>query len=329
MKKLSLLLLMSIVILSCSKTESTGDEYVSLEKTTYEIADDTFITVLLDPTLEVESHSFTSLDEHDDYVDQLEDSSNQTITLNKKMYEDLSHYFDPFQIAVFNKNYSVEIGDKVFKATKEAIYKKSKNRNDWELHLYYGLSGKEDLKETELVYKNSNDLSKLKDYDFKSPTSKKVYERKLEEGFAKGKNTQYFNYPEVVRYKETQFGNIQTARIRWKCWNEEYVNVFATKAKGGTLTEINRASRGWQPMRDDGKIGDYLETGEHDRSTGRVSVEIKTSKGTGEADVWKRNVSKDKVKRKKKTNATSFHFGWIRDNITGEPNTGMRDFWLN
>lgn len=329
MKKLSLLILISIICFSCSISEEEKGGTETLEKVLYEMEDDLWITVVLDPNLQPTSYSFETLDAHDDFLIALEESSNNTIVVNKKVYEDLSHYFDPFQISILDDNYAIRIGDETYRATKEAIYKQTESEGEWNLHLYYGLSGKEDLKETELVYKNSNDLSKLKDYDFKSPTSKMVYKRKLEEGFAKGKNTQYFNYPEVVRYKETQFGNIQTARIRWKCWNEEYVNVFATKAKGGTLTEINRANRGWQPMRDDGKIGDYLETGEHDRSTGRVSVEIKTSKGTGNADVWKRNVSKDKVKRKKKTNATSFHFGWIRDNITGEPNTGMRDFWLD
>lgn len=329
MKKIAFLALLSIITISCSKTESTGSEYVNLEKTIYEIADDTFITVLLDSNLEPGSYSFSSLDAHDDYVSQLENSSNQTITLNKKMYNDLSHYFDPFQIAVFDKNYSVEIADDTFKATKEAIYKKSKDNNDWELYLYYGESGKESLKESELIHKNSGDLSKLRNHKFKCPQAKELYAEKANRGFAKGKNVKYYYYARSVRYKETQFGSIQTANIRWKCWNEEYHKRFGTKAKGGTITEINRLNQGWQEMRSDGKIGDYLETGEADRSTGYVEVEVKTSKGSKSAQVHKRSVSVDKVKRKKKTNAWSYHLGWIRDNITGEPDTGMRDYRID
>ncbi|KAA1242420.1 hypothetical protein [Aquimarina sp. RZ0] len=325
MKKLTFIIILGILIVSCTKPEDENNTLLNLEKVSYEIADDQFVTVILDPNLEPKTHSFNSLDAHDDFLIQLEETSNNTITVNKKMYEDLSHYFDPYQISILDKNYAIKVGDDVFKATKEAIYKKSKGTDNWKLYIYYGLSGKVSLEETELIHKNYMNLSKLEGYQFKCPDAKALYQKKLQ-GIAK-RDTKYFYSDVLVKYRETNNGSIKTASIRWKCWNESYKR-FGRKGKGGTVTEIKRSGQGWKVMNDNEIMGKYLLNGETDESRGYVKVQVKTSKGSKTRE-GKRNVSVDKVKRKKKRGTWSYHNGSIRDNNTGEMNRIMRDFKVN
>ena len=107
-----------------------GTSDAQLEEVQYEMYDDVFVTVVLDPNKAHEFHSFASLEEHDNYLLSMEESSKKVV-LNKKMYEDLSHYFDPYQLTVMDMNYEIEVGLERFKADHEAIYKRATPGSDW------------------------------------------------------------------------------------------------------------------------------------------------------------------------------------------------------
>ncbi|UII19124.1 hypothetical protein [Fulvivirga ligni] len=325
-----------VFLSSCEESEDGQKLGDALQEVTYQ-SDDYSVTVRLDPNLVHNSHSFKSLQEHDDYLIDLEKSSNGLITLNKKMYEDLSHYFDPYQIAVIDNNYQLEVAGEVFKVDEEAVYKQVNGA--WELDLFYGKSGLVDLEETAMVYSNVEDLEALTDYQFKSPESKRVYENKKAE-ISSGKVARdygYYYYKNSngslrnVEYKKTPNGNTYYAYIRWYCWNESYRRMFAAKAKGGTETQILRAEDGgdFVKLNNDETIGKYLVSGQLDTGGGNVMVEIdgRTGRIAGASARW--NAMRDNVKRVKDRFTHSIHYAAVRDNSTGTLIRAMYRYELN
>ena len=127
------------IFFSCEEQNDLNSTQ-DLETVQYEMADNQWVTVILDPNLEHDSYTFASLEEHDDYLLTMEESG-EAVTVNKKMFEDLKHYFDPYQIAILDQNYSIKVGGETFRVTKEAIYKRTEASSDWAMYLYYGLSG--------------------------------------------------------------------------------------------------------------------------------------------------------------------------------------------
>ena len=318
----SLCLALSIICFfgSCDPSEEMVNV---LEEVQYEMSDDHMVTVILDPNFTHQSYTFASLEEHDQYLNDLEER-NEPLVVNKKMYNDLSHYFDPYQLLVLDMDYTVRVGDDTFKATPEAAYKKNTDTNSWDLHIYYGLSGTVDLEETSLIYENINDLKKLEDYEFKSPISKELYIKKSTVDLKpEGKDYRYFYHRDgngtikTLLYRNYPTGEVLQANIRWFCWNEEY-RSWGGKAKGGTVTEINRLVGGiqssWTSMPSGSKIGAYHANGIADTSVPYVYVKVQTSKGskTGSANNW--SVSKSGLKRKNGKSAWSYHRTKVREN---------------
>ncbi|UII25593.1 hypothetical protein LVD15_20135 [Fulvivirga maritima] len=330
-------ILLAMFMISC---EDQDEQNLSenLQEVSYAMSDQYSVTVRLDPNLVHSSYAFKTLDEHDEYLNNLEESSNGVITVNKKMYETLSHYFDPYQIAVIDNNYEIEVEGEVYKVDHEAIYKKV--ANTWELYLFYGESGKVDLEETAKVHESANNLEMLASYNFKSPVSRRIYERQvLNVNSGKLADRDEIEYPlrnpdgstKRVQYRKVNNGTIYSAEIRWRCWNESY-NKWGKKAKGGTITEIKRMEEGtsavWRSLSNDAKIGTYLISGMVEGVGGRVTVKVDGGKGSSSAsNRW--SVSKDKVKREKNKSAKSTHNGEVRDSSTGELEVGMSDIKLN
>ncbi|MBL3655931.1 hypothetical protein [Fulvivirga sediminis] len=331
-------ILLAMFMMSCEDDQNEKGLSKDLQEVSYEMSDEYSVTVRLDPDLVHSSYSFKTLDEHDDYLNNLEETTNGVITLNKKMYETLSHYFDPYQIAVIDNNYEIEVEGEIYKVDHEAIYKKVDN--SWELYLFYGESGTVDLEETAKIHENYNNLDVLDEFSFKSPVSKRIYEREvLNVNSGKLAARDEIEYPlrnpngsiKRVQYRKVQNGPIYSAEIRWRCWNESY-NKWGKKAKGGTITEIKRMEEGtevgWRSLSNGAKIGTYLISGMAEGVGGKVTVKVDGGKSSGSASgQW--SVSKDKVKRSKNRSARSIHNGEIRDSSTGELEVGMSDISLN
>ena len=326
---------LTVLLSSCEENEDAQNLSNGIQEVNY-VSDDFSVTVKLDPNLNHDSHSFETLQEHDDYLLSLEETSQGVISLNKKMYEDLSHYFDPYQIAVIDNNYQIQVAEETYKVDQEAIYKKVNGA--WELDLFYGKSGLVDLEETTLVHTNIRHLENLSDYQFKSPESERIYNRE-KTAFANGKmavDSREYVYkdsngaPKLIEYKRSQYGETFYAYIKWYCWNESY-RQWGKKAKGGTETLIRRFEDGEEYVKLDNSqsIGAYLVTGERDDEGGKVEVVVDGRDGsTGSAtDRW--NTSKSKVKRKKNKSAHSSHSGWVRHNQTGELIKGMDKFHVD
>ena len=137
----------TFLLLSC---DDEVNEIV-LEEIQYEMRDGEFVTIKLDPNKSHESLNFESFEEQEKYLLELEESGTELI-LNKEMYKELSHYFDPYEIFILDDNYSVRIGNKAYRTTRTALFERSYDQEEWQQYRYFGLSGDEDVKESELIH---------------------------------------------------------------------------------------------------------------------------------------------------------------------------------
>lgn len=313
--------LFGAIIFSCENNFELENTPDGVEEVTYDFGDGEIINVTLDPNFNHGSYSFSNLEEHDSYLIAME--SKGQLVVNKKMYQDLIHYYDPYQIAVLDQNYTVTVGDEVFKATPEASYKKSIKGGDWEMHIYYGLSGEEDLKETELVFMNKQNLDVIKDYQFKSPASKEIYDSFVngDNPSTEGRTEDIVNLNDengqayLVKYRDCRTCIVKTAYIRWVVWRENY-RSWGGKAKGGTYTQISRESNPrneWRNLVGTSPVGAYHENGTKDTSAPYTRVRVSAKKTKDEPkNEW--SVSVSKVKRKNGRSASSQHWAKFREN---------------
>ncbi|MEO9477200.1 MAG: hypothetical protein ABJG41_16765 [Cyclobacteriaceae bacterium] len=323
----------SILFSACQEQDSTQPQ---LEEVQYEMYDDVFVTVVLDPNKVHEFHSFASLEEHDNYLLAMEEGGEKVI-VNKKMYEDLSHYFDPYILSVMDMNYEIEVAGERFKADREAIYKKVSERGEWELYVYYGLTGKVDLRETGMVFDNIEKLETLEDYNFKSPAAHEVYLEKLEfmsnpEGRVAADPDQDFwvvedypNHQKDFKYRKIDGGDtLFHSNIRIYSWNKKYTS-WGKKAKGGTKIQIRRLTggdymSGFETLSQNGPqtIGDFHEDGSADNSVPYVYVRLfAKSSGAGSSIADRHNwwVEKDNADRNRNL-VISHHKAEVRENNT-------------
>ena len=172
-KHLSVLVTMAMmtILYGCNPTT---DEEILIEQIQYELEDGQFIAVKLDPNLVQDGHVFTSLEKFEEALEQMEEAGHP-ISLNKALYEKLSHYFPTFEISLMDHNSQVEIGGVLYRADNEAAYALSED-GKWEKTIHYGTDGLTDLHETTKVYENLGQLHLLEDYEFKSPDARKIFE---------------------------------------------------------------------------------------------------------------------------------------------------------
>lgn len=339
-------LFITMVVLLVMSACDTTEQKNQIQVESYQLYDDVTIQVKLDPTFMHQSYSFSSLAEHDEYLDSLEQLGE--VVLNPKLYSELSHYFDPIQLSVLDMDRSIHIGDTTFRATTEAIYKRTTNTN-WILHLFYGKSGDISLNETAMIYENHSNLHLMKNYKFQDPVSAKLYSRFIKTKSSPkgthsellGKQSKHYYYnignstngePYIIEYRNSYNGTIYKANIRWYVWNEQY-RSWGAKAKGGTSTEIlklNDIPYGWVPMGDNSDvIGFFHRNNMVDNSEPWTKVQVKTSKSSKskESDSWKVSVSK--VNRKNNRGAWSYHSGKIRPNNSNKSAEIMNNYYVN
>lgn len=253
---LLLTLFSSAVLFSCSETEELDDQII--EQVQYELEEGKFITVHLNPDFDQQSREFISMQAYDDHLDQLEEVGD-IVTVNKDLYEELSHYFNPYEISLLDNNNQVKIGDILYRADQEAAYQQSAG-DSWEKIVHYGESGLVDLHETTKVYENLGQLHLLENYKFQSPEARRIYEEmKGSSGAAKterlnrhiftvtssnisGANTNpctFFCTPYIFNYPNGFF--TVSAELRVIVYNEEFSN-WGLRAKSGTALQIRDIS---------------------------------------------------------------------------------------
>lgn len=336
--KLSLMLL----IATFSACESLTDSQTSREIQTYQIGEST-IQLVLDEEYRHPDRKFNTLEEYDHFkasVEKIAIEKNELI-LNKGMYQALSHYFTPFEVYAMDSKAEVHIGSNSYKATDKALYKLL--NGNWEVEVYFGLSGDVDLKEHELIIANRNNISALSNYEFLDPSAKRRYES-LKAALSAPKQTpdpdqilaldyNYYYFHEnnsgtgalhEFKYRNSATGPIYTAHIRWYCWDETYRSGGDARARGGTITEIYRLHdlNGWVPLPDNNTpIGSHHEDGSLDVSLPWTSVTVITYNSfpgsikqsrTSDAESWR--VSRTAVHRNNDMGTDSYHSANIRYN---------------
>ncbi|MFT6865721.1 MAG: hypothetical protein ACJA08_000546 [Cyclobacteriaceae bacterium] len=336
----------SILINACQEQESAQPQ---LEEVKYEMYDDEFVTVVLDPNYMSVSHHFQSIEEYDNYLNLMEESGVKVI-VNKTKYQDLIHYFDPFEISVMDEENQVSIGDVIYKATSEATYKREIDKDAWELDIFYGLDGKADLKETELIYKNIANLDALQDYQFKSPASRKIYIGILEDVKTNGrilntKTTDYYDWKTsptgakyLVQARDEYAGDVKYFLVRWNCWHETFHEGLYDRAKGGTITEWQATdmysnhcitSGCYTAIPSGTKFGTHHLNNITDTSVPSVKVEVLTCKGTRTAVASDWSVASDRIRRCSNGWAHSYHYSNVRENDSNISTSQMNGFYID
>ncbi|MEL6560552.1 MAG: hypothetical protein AAFQ94_20340 [Bacteroidota bacterium] len=272
---LLLTLFSSAVFFSCSETEEPDDQI--MEQVQYELEEGNFVTVQLDPNFDQQSREFVSMEEYEDQLDQLEEAGD-IVTVNKSLYEELSHYFDPYEISLLDNNRQVEIGGILYRTDQVAAYKKV--GNSWEKIVHFGEDGMTDLNETSMIYDYLDNLQQLDDYDFKSPAARAIYERL--KGSSSSPQTEAHSEHVLYITQSNLFsgnpfpcqncenfaytftypwnGNTIQAQLRVIVWNEENA-IFGSNAKSGTKVQImdvssnGRFGQNWTTPGDGTRIG--------------------------------------------------------------------------
>ena len=335
-----------IFLISCSENE----ESLTIEEPTsllFENDAGKTIEIILEPHLIQPPRQFASFDKSDDFLVALEESSS-SLNLNKKLYEDLAHYFDPYEIYLMDNNGLVTVGNTVYKADEVGHYRQL-NDGSWELLLYYGISGNVDLEETALKHQHHLNLEELENYEFKSPAAREVYERLLIEnkdldnsevnnaGRVMAKHFAIIDWedpntdqPYIIKYRNYMNGPILSAKMQFYIWNEDYKHSGKKRMKGGTYCEIFRFSVGqWQPMPNGSKIGNYHENNTFDTSTPYTYVRVFTNKNSGNSDFiydWQAFIGG--VSRSRKQAAKSYHTIKIRRNNSNIREDVYVDYYL-
>ena len=327
--------LFSVVLLnSCDQSEDVP----TLETISYEMAPGEIVTVTLDPNKQHELMVFDNIDEQDAYLLEMENKT-QELVINKALYNELSHYWDPYEIAILDNNRMVQIGNEVYKSSKEALYVKPVNGNDWELDLYYGESGKVHEEEIKMVYGNVFNAEKLENYQFQSPAAQQEYqELKIEaqndfatSGRVQTTRSRTYVYgvggpnegePYEFWYRDATSGQgsgRKTAIVQFYYWHTTKKKK-GRRVDAGTEVQIKRVSQNdqWVTPGRYSKVGRYHDNGSLDRSEPKVYLRVRTSKATKELSTsspsytgsW--NLSVTGVKRRH--GAHTYHQAGIRLN---------------
>lgn len=318
----------NIFFMSC--TEQVHDtEMMPIEILQYALDSETTIEVALDPSLNQAHRVFSSIEEHDEYVESVENTGR--VTINKHLYEELGHYYSPLEILVLDMNGELTVGDEDYRATRLATYEKPTTGNEWKMSVYHGESGTVDLEETELIHKNIDNLNALKDYKFQSPWAKELYTEKLSSistsGRVMGKDSKYFyhtdsnNNWEIMYYRNSQTGDIFNAKIRWYCWNESYTTKWGKRrSKGGTITQVLRSNYNtWTSLNESEPLGQYHANGDRDNSLPYTKVRVRSRSGSSkEAEKYEWSVSVSDIKRPANKGTESWHWAQIRDNNSNQ-----------
>lgn len=263
--KITLLFCAVLMLQSCENSESQIED-LQLETLTYELHGEKTITFDVSPIFQHESRTFESYDTFNDFLVD-EEEENKPLVINKEMWENLKHYWNPYKVAQFDKNYEITVDGKKHRVDSEAIYVQN-SAGVWEMDVFYGLSGDVEYEEIKMVSLGEGKLETLKDYAFKSPSAKKYYEEKLRQP-SKSKNSAFSlitpgNFAFTTAYNdiglfqtnisllqngayEVLYGpnqlrnskNLQTrAAIAVFSYNEEYRNNLSARARGETALFI-------------------------------------------------------------------------------------------
>ncbi|MBC6424983.1 MAG: hypothetical protein GDA51_00610 [Ekhidna sp.] len=180
------------------------------------------------------------------------------LIINKQMWETLGHYWDPYEVSLFDEDYKLHIGNITYKVDKNAIYKKEP-RGDFEMTIYYGDDGYVHSDEVQFIYQNSDNLEEIANYDFKSPAAKELFieEKKstssrtysISHGFhilstsnfAGSPTSLSSGSPYEVRYF-SDAGYLTRANLAVFYWNAEYRD-FGGRGEGGTVLLIRDIDR--------------------------------------------------------------------------------------
>lgn len=333
-KLFSLIFVASVHVFLSSCTASFDQEEEPVQNIRYELDDGTVISVVLDSNYEQQHTLFDSYEQHDEYLQGLENSDEELI-VNKRLYEELSHMWDPFQISVLDLNGQISIGEEELKFTKLANYSRSIGSNRWEMDIYYGESGKVDLQETQMIYENLTNLEVLKFYPFLSPAARDIFEQELALSesntrlMGTDENWIYYksgNNNVPVYYRTQPSGVLQYVHVRWYVWNKSYtISGGRRRSNGGTVTQVKyvQQSSGWTSLSGDDPIGSYLESGNLDQSLPYVAVQImaggKGWKSKEERHEW--SIISGAYGRAANKGTKSKHWARLRNDATGSMNT--------
>lgn len=324
---------------------SCSHNSLDIKEVDHELYDGRIVTVLLDPNHNQVRMNFETIDEY--YLLSESRIDSKFIRLNASMYSSLIHYYDPIEISIMDMDGIVVLNNEKYKATKEAFLKEVNDK--WEIQIYHGINGDISLLETELIHANMHNLNSLKDYDFKDPSSLEIYNnyqnnmkkisefQALDEGFFYFRPSNDPNQYYELKYRNTPSGPIYTAYMRWYCWNETYRSGTNARARGGTITQVNRLHDGfgWSSLQNNTiPIGGYHENGSVDTSTPWTSVTVITYNSNGsikqsrtsEATSWR--VSREGVHRNNNTGAESFHSAETRYNNDNSRSRIMSSFYV-
>lgn len=266
-----------LLLIGCDSSINTIESQISdsINTIDYELYDGKFIELIIDPNYIHESLKFDTMEEYDDYGIGLE--KNESITLNSALWDKLSHAYDPIEIHMFDMDTSVMVDGIKYIAEKEALYSININNENTgrTMEVYYGESGDEDLAEIERIFVSLIEPDILLKSDLKNPESKTLYEelhsslRQAKKGLSINKVSSIkeakaifqdhdcnagssscdtalimyldsSNNPYIFKGRLSANGSVQEAEIGHMLWNQSHRSGIRARAKGGTITVIDR-----------------------------------------------------------------------------------------
>lgn len=321
---------------SCSDETEIIEENQDLESFTYQYSNDLKVQVLLDPNKVQEHRTFSSLEAYEEAEELL--AKKGQIVVNQDLYNDLKHYFSPFEIYFMDAEGKITVGKYGYLNTTTASYEKEGQFGEYELSVFYGKSGKVNLEETELIHKNIENLEVLSNYSFKSPWAEELYKEKLTN--INKIDRSYHSYRnsngslKQVKYRTSPNGPVRIAYIRWYCWNESYRRRFNRKrSRGGTITQIlrdNLSSGRWESMTGKQPIGQFHANGTRDNSIPRTVVRVQPNGRNiryATANEWS-IVSSDHG-RDANRGTTSYHSAYLRSDNSNSHYLRLNNVKLN
>lgn len=350
---LALSVFFMLMWVGCDSGLQADEELITIN---HELYDGAAIQVTLDPDYVHESLSFDTMEEYDNYGITLEEAGK--VTVNTRLWNELSHAYDPIEIHKFDMDRSVVVEHIKYTADREAMYSLDLTAENAEptLEVFYGESGEDDLIEIERVFISLIQSESLSRNDFKNPEAAELYfslssnisERQKGIGEEKISSITSANAifqdhdcnsgssscdtafllitspggsePHIFRGRFSPTGPVQEAHIAHMLWNQSHRSGARARAKGGTITVIDRLdglgpraityseSEGGAPL------WPYHENGTNDLSIPYAYVQVKTSRSTKQSycNCW--TARKGGVKRSSGSGTESYHQARIRSN---------------